>query len=286
VLKPVSGLGFEYVVIIHHVTAEKKSKQTEGATTYRPLFGGITLNQDGETQVTGKMSFTTTIISVGSNSPVYVFSQTPELCGSDAEQCIAGHAVNGIIQKKQPPKPATGAEPGKPSASPSIGLYNGASAMFVMGSVLTFIGLGTVVYGNTTASISLFAAGQTGLLMCGLSNIMIRSAITSTGGVPPPGGNSAGWILHGSSVVLMGTGVGLVIAATSKGVSGNQVPVLLFSGVGTIIVGEALLPFSWIAHLKYRKKLKNVYQNISFDPVWNVDVAGRNEFGGKVTVGF
>lgn len=288
VIDSVRRLGVDYVILIHNVTAEKSANQTGAPETYFPLRAGITITGDGETEVNGKLSFSTTVISVASNSRVYTSRMSPELCNEGPEQCVALNVVKNITSKRQTPL-KTIAETGHGQVQPAIQKYNAGSALFVAGSVLTFIGLGTAVSGGgqagEAAAISLFAAGQTGLLLCGVSNYMIRSAITSSGD-DAPGGKAVGWVLQGSSIILIGTGLGLISSAMSRGADGSGPPAQLMSGIFMLGAGEVLLPVSWVFHVVYRCRLKNIYQNVSFEPTWRYEFANKNRIGLRAALPF
>lgn len=160
----------------------------------------------------------------------------------------------------------------------AVAKYKLGKGLFMTGNILTFLGFGIVVSGNSddalTLGVTLLTMGQTGLLLCGYSNYLMKTAFTNATGVGFAL-SKYGYICHGAGLTLLAGG------AITGIVSDNTVSVL---GAGTsMLLGYSLTTFAWYPYFKDHKRLDKQFKNFKLLPVASFSKDG---FGAGLCVSF
>jgi hypothetical protein len=249
----------KYLPIIYRVSG--KGKPDTKDIPIAPVYGGIAIHSpSGEiTEDFIRFDFYLSLFSIDSNAPLFVHKLSTVRCSGSANECIAITAIKDIIAYARTGSAGTTANlPDSQSLTGLKAAYGASTGLFVLGSIATFAGFGVIVTGNTSSAhatgTAFFIVGQSGLLLTGLSNVILSSSLRSYMSEPVPG-MWKGWAVHAGALVLIGTGLVLVGQAIS-----HDSQAYFYPGILCIGLGEVLSPLAWNHHRKYRKELTKAYQ--------------------------
>ena len=249
----------KYLPIIYRVSGVGKPDTKD--IPIAPAYGGIAFHSpSGEiTPDFIRFDFYLSLFSIDSNAPLFVHKLSTVRCSGSANECIAITSIKDIIAYAKTGSNGTLANlPDSQSLTGLKGAYGASTGLFVLGSIATFVGFGVILTGNTSSAHAMgtafFITGQTGLLLTGVSNVILSSSLRSYMSEPIPG-MWKGWAVHAGALALLGTGLVLVGQAIS-----HDNNAYFYPGFICIALGEIVSPFAWNSHKNYRKELKKAYQ--------------------------
>jgi len=264
----IKSFGHQYLVLIYHVKGIIDND--EDGRIFFPIYGGVSVVNSREIDGPSdseydQFDFTYSIISLDSNRTIYTNRLSTTLCSDNAYSCLATVLFDDISNiNAENKKVNTATTLDSASKSSFSNAYNTGTALFAVGSCMTFSGFAVAVAGTSeaakTVGTTLFIVGESGLLLCGISNVMMNAALKKYTGNPTSGG-SAGWIFQGGSLLSMGAGIGLIISALTTDLEDLVIPGLILVESGVV-----LSPLSWVFYLKHRRKMLKIFKRVTIQP--------------------
>ncbi len=238
--------GFDYVVLPYGVHAERY---------YDSSFTLTDATRNGRYRIT----FAFTVIDLAKNASVFTWREDTKFCKTDPWLYCGDLVVDGILKLRHFFSAAGRAFSNVsfiPREKHDRILQNVSStgALFGLGSILTIASSAIVVTGDDgearPVGLSLFAAGQTGLLLCGVSNLSLNRHVIAENG-EGVGGLQKGWIVQAVSWLFSGAGAALSFYGNEHDNTG-----MIVSGLSLMGGSLAITTYSWALHSKSRRQLK------------------------------
>ncbi len=263
------------LVLVYNLSGTVKDIGNE--PKIHPVYGGIAFtggtfsevkNASGELNKFDNLFYTTSVFDPDGNQIFTVRTHATDL--DDAVESIVESSTQ--LQLKGDTKAITG-----PLTIDTTGInakFQTGKALFITGSIMTFAGFGVIVGGTNHQSIvrigfTLYSIGQTGLILCGASNCIMRSAITGATGLNYSL-SPKGYIRFGSGLALFAGGLSML----GIGMKNDVIP-LLFTGIFSITAGQALSPLAWSPFLRDYKRLNNKFRELNISPSLSVSNDGN-----------
>ena len=271
----ISNMKGDFFVLIYNLSGSERDIEKD--PKIYPTVGGIGINTgSGGGDISGEINeydnifYSLTVFDTGGNMVLTIRAHASDI--DDAVESI----VESCTQMKLAGNVKAYDGPLKKDTSGVAAKHQLGQGLFITGSVMTFAGFGVIVSGTSddahVIGFTLYSIGQAGLIICGCSNLIMRSAILDATGlnysISPKG-----YVLYVSGLALFGGGLGLAGA----GIKNNSGP-LVITGIMSVTAGQVLSVLSWIPFIKdfkrMNKKLKNinVSPSVSFSANGNVNV--------------
>ena len=276
----ISNLKGCLLVLVYNLSGSERDIEKD--PKIYPKVGGIGINTlSGDGDISGDLNkydnifYSLSVFDTSGNAVITLRVHTSDI--DDAVKSIVESSshleLKGKVKayKGQLPKDTSG-----------VGTkFQLGQALFITGSVMTFAGFGVIVSGTSddakAAGFTLYSIGQAGLILCGSSNLIMRSALMDATGlnysISPKG-----YILFGSGLALFGGGLALVGA----GIKNNAGP-LIITGITSISTGQVLSAIAWIPFIKDYKRMNRKFKKLNISPSVSVSSNGTIGIGIKAT---
>jgi len=264
----------DFLVLLYNLSGSEKDIGKE--VKIYPKVGGIAINT-GSSEISGELNKYDNLfytLSVYNTSGSIVF--TIRAHASDIDDAVES-IVESCTQMKLSGKAKEYSGSLTIDTSGFSSKFQLGQGLFITGSVMTFAGFGVIVSGTSedaqAIGFTLYSIGQAGLILCGSSNLIMRSAILKATGlnysISPKG-----YVLYGSGLVLFAGGLGLVGA----GINNDAFPLIL-TGIASVTAGQVLSVVSWIPFVKDYKRMNNKFKNIKVSPSVGISTDGNINIG-------